>query len=330
MELYGRALGEGEQYYGAAMTDFEKTAWIEQHRTSSRSLFKRVVYVFARPLLSWQHRRLLSRQTLAACKPALVLGARGMPLETRRRWATAHVDLSRATILVQGTGTGWDVISWAALKPRRIVATDLYAFDESWSAVAEHCRKRFGVDVEFRRAPLEDHSFLPDASVDLCGSDAVFEHCRDLSSVLRETYRLLKSGGTLYTAHGPLWFCAGGDHFSGRGGIEHVFNHVLLDPAAYEQYFRSQITEVEDFQSGGRYVELDLFSKLTTTEYLAKFQEAGFSVDRLILEVSPDALVFKRQYPDRFAQLVQRWSGRCTPDDFLIKGNIVRLIKVAS
>jgi len=75
---------------------------------------------------------------------------------------------------------------------------------------------------------------------------------------------------------------------------------------------------------------LDLFSKLTTTEYLAKFQEAGFSVDRLILEVSPDALVFKRQYPDRFAQLVQRWSGRCTPDDFLIKGNIVRLIKVAS
>src|SRR5205807_2147882 len=146
-------------------------------------------------------RRLLSPETLKACKPNLVIGPRGMPLETRRRWATERVQLADAIILVQGTGTGWDVISWAAQKPRRIVATDLYAFDESWSAVAEHCRTRFSVDVEFRRAPLEDHSFLADASVDLCGSDAVFEHCRDLSSVLRETHRLLKSGGTLYTAH---------------------------------------------------------------------------------------------------------------------------------
>ena len=73
---------------------------------------------------------------------------------------------------------------------------------------------------------------------------------------------------------------------------------------------------------------MDLFSKLTTEEYLAKFLDAGFRVDSLILEVSADALAFKRQFPDKFAELGRRWSGRCTPDDFLIKGNIVRLIKV--
>jgi SAM-dependent methyltransferase len=311
------------------MTDFEKTLWVDQHRTSASGRVKQSIYFFMRPVLSWYHTRSLSSRILNDSKPDLVIGPRGLPLETRRRWATAHVRLAEATILVQGTGTGWDVISWAALRPQRIIATDLYAFEESWNAVAEHCKTRFGVDVEFRQAPLEDHSFLPNDSVDLCGSDAVFEHCRDLGSVLRETHRLLKPGGTLYSAHGPLWFGASGDHFSGRGGIQHVFNHVLLEPDAYQQYFKSQIEAVENFQSGGRYVELDLFSKLTTAEYLAKFGEAGFRVDSLILEVSPDSLAFKRQFPDRFAELVRRWSGRCTPDDFLIKGNIVRLTKVA-
>jgi len=311
------------------MTQFEKTAWRKQYRSSSRGLTKRIVYYFTRPLISWHHTRLLSPDTLERCKPDLVIGPRGLPLETRHRWASAKVKRSEATILVQGTGTGWDVISWAVLRPRRIVATDLYPFDESWAAIADHCRKRFGVDVEFRQAPLEDHAFLPDSSVDLCGSDAVFEHCRDLAAVLRETRRVLKRGGTLYTAYGPMWFCASGDHYSGRGGIEHVFNHVLLEPASYRRYFDAQINAVEDFQSGGRYVELDLFSKLTTSEYLAKFSEAGFRVDSLIVEVSSDALRFKRRFPERFAALVARWSPRCMPDDFLIKGNIVRLTKVA-
>jgi SAM-dependent methyltransferase len=309
------------------MTDFEKTAWIDQHRTSSTGFAKRILYVFARPLLSWQHTRLLSRQTLDACKPDLVLGPRGMPLETRRRWAAAHVDLAQATILVQGTGTGWDVVSWAVLRPRRIIATDLYAFHESWSAVAAHCRTRYGVDVSFHQTPVEHHSFLADGSVDLCGSDAVLEHCRDLGSVLAETHRVLKRGGTVYSAYGPLWFCASGDHFSGRGGLEHVFNHLLLEPAAYERYFRAHLQSMEDFQSGGRFVELDLFSRLTTAEYLAKFADAGFRVDSLILEVSRDGLAFKRRFPERFAELTRRWAPRCTPDDFLIKANIVRLTK---
>ncbi len=306
---------------------FQKTAWRDQYRSSSRSLAKRAIYVFARPLLSWRHRRELSPATLRACRPALVLGPRGLPIETRRRWAARRIDVANATILVQGTGTGWDVISWAGLGPRKIVATDLYAFDESWSAVAEHCRSRYGVDVEFRQAPLEDHAFLPDGSIDLCGSDAVLEHCRDVGGVLREAHRVLKRGGTLYSAHGPLWFCASGDHFSGRGGLEHVFNHLMLEPAAYDRYFKSQLQPVEDFQSGGRYVELDLFSRLTTAEYLAKYAEAGFAVDALILEVSSDALAFKRRFPARFAELARHWSGRCSCDDLLIKANIVRLTK---
>ena len=43
-----------------------------------------------------------------------------MPLETRRRWGTKYLQNIRDSIvLVQGTGTGWDVISWAKLRPRQ-------------------------------------------------------------------------------------------------------------------------------------------------------------------------------------------------------------------
>jgi len=91
--------------------DFRKTLWLDQHRSSSRGFGKRAIYFFLRPLLSSRHRRLLSPETLDACKPELVLGPRGMPIETRRRWATAHLRVRDSTILVQGTGTGWDVVS---------------------------------------------------------------------------------------------------------------------------------------------------------------------------------------------------------------------------
>jgi SAM-dependent methyltransferase len=310
------------------MAAFTNAPWLDYYHSASTGLGKRVIYRIARRLLSWQQRAALSSQTLDEFKPHLVIGPRGFPLETRRAWGSANVPLSDATILVQGTGTGWDVISWAALRPRRIIATDLFSFEDSWHPVADYCKERFRVEVEFRQAPLEDHSFLADGSVDLCGSDAVFEHCRDLGSVLRETHRLLKPGGALYASYGPLWFCAGGDHFSGRGGIQHRFNHVLLDPSAYQDYFKSQLECVEDFQSGGRYVELDLFSKLTTAEYLESYRAAGFRLDSLILEVGRDALAFKRRFPDRFAALARRWAPRCAPDDFLIKANLVRLSRI--
>jgi SAM-dependent methyltransferase len=250
-----------------------------------------------------------------------------MPLETRRRWATGNVSINGKTVLVQGTGTGWDVVTWAALQPKKIIATDLFPFPESWSEIAAYCQQQYGVEVEFRHAPLERHDFLSSESVDLCASDAVFEHCTDLAAVLKETFRVLRPGGYLYAAYGPLWFCAGGDHFSLRGGRLNGFNHVLLDEPEYRSYFEQYKSEEEDTQSGGRYVELGLFSYLTTSEYLRLFSESGFKIDALILEVSSDAVSFAKDYPERFEQLQRKYADRCSRDDFLIKTNIVRLRK---
>ena len=98
-------------------------------------------------------------------------------------------------MLVQGTGTGWDVISWAKLRPKRIIATDMFPFEDSWAEITRYCYDRYKVTVDFRLSAIEDVSFLESNSVDFIASDAVYEHCRDLAGVMRESFRILKPGG---------------------------------------------------------------------------------------------------------------------------------------
>lgn len=310
---------------GSAPPAFEVQPWLAQdarHRTSGP---KRAAHWMIRAAGSAGHARRL-RTHVPRYEPDLVIGARGFSIDARRRWATSDVSVRDATVLVQGTGSGWDVLGWARLGPKRIVAVDLFAFD-SWPAVADYCGAQYRVPVDFFASSLTDLSAIDDASVDICVSDAVLEHCTDLDAVLRESHRVLVPDGRLYASYGPLWFGPGGDHFSGRGGLEHIYAHVALDPDSYGAYFDAHREAVEDFQSGGRYVELDLFSKLTTGEYLAAMETAGFEREALVLEIGPEAVKFRDLYPDRFARLLHRYDGRCVADDFLVKGNVVRLRK---
>lgn len=309
------------------MTNYCIQRWQENLSFTKTVLYKRIIYLLLRPFLSRYYRRHLSENTLSRFKPSLVICKRGFPLEARRRWGAQHCNIREATILVQGTGTGWDVVSWAKMRPRKIIATDLFDFSESWKEISRYCAESLDIKVEFKEAPLEKHSFLTDNSIDLCASDAVFEHCRNLRSILQESFRLLKPGGTLYATYGPLYFSAGGDHFSGRGGLKNAFNHLLLPTDEYLGYVNLFHEDQEDFQSGGRYIELDLFSKLTTGEYLKLFVEAGFIIDKLILELSWISILFSRKYPELLARIMEKYHDRCTFDDLLINANFVRLIK---
>ena len=146
---------------------------------------------------------------------------------------------------------------------------------------------------------------------------------------MRESHRLVRPGGFLYASYGPLYFCAGGDHFSGRGGLEHSYNHLRLEPGAYRAYLEGHRVAVEDFQDGVRYLELDLFSGLTTREYLACYRETGFVVRDLILELSHQALAFKKRFPGEFREIAESNAGRCAPDDLLIKAHLLILRKPA-
>ncbi|MEH2337580.1 class I SAM-dependent methyltransferase [Nostoc sp.] len=311
------------------MLNYTKSPWQEQDKDSQTIGLKRLLYFIFRPLLSLYASKYLSKEILQILKPSLLLPGRGMPLEDRRCWGAYRCDIKNAVILVQGTGTGWDVISWARLKPKKIIATDLFEFKDSWTEIIHYCKEKLNVEIEFYQSPLEDHSFLEDESIDLCASDAVFEHCQDLKSVLKESFRVLKPEGSLYAGYGPLWFSAGGDHFSGRGGLQNVFNHLLLDSEQYMKYFLSFLQTNEDFQSGGRYVELDLFSRLSTQEYCNLFQKVGFQIKDLILQLDPKSLAFKTKFPENFRQLCNKYTNK-HEDDFLISSNLVRLVKSSS
>jgi SAM-dependent methyltransferase len=299
---------------------------LEQYEACRTGLLKQVGYAGLRPLFNMEARRWLTEGTIRAYSPTAVLRERGFPIEARRRWALAQLDVRKSVMLVQGTGSGWDVLTWARFRPKRIIATDLFSFD-SWHEISRYCATKWNVDCEFRRAPLEDHAFLTDGSVDVCVSDAVFEHCRDLGAVLAETRRVLKPGGRLYAGYGPLWFCGAGDHYSGRGGLETLYNHLLLSPADYETYVDERRQNAEGFQDGYRYIELDLFSKLTTGQYLRSFRSAGLSVDALVLELSSRALQFRKAFPLRYRQVLDAARGRCAPDDLIVKANLVKLTR---
>jgi SAM-dependent methyltransferase len=311
------------------MVEFSTKPWLSHHEEASTSGLKRIVYFLIRPLLSFHYSRYLSQETIQEFHPNLCLGPRGMPLETRRLWGMKYLqEIRNSLLLVQGTGSGWDVISWAILRPRKIIATDIFPFEASWGEIAQYCYDHFNVEVEFRVAPIEDVSFLAGSSVDFIASDAVYEHCQNLPDVMAESFRILKPGGCIYASYGPLYFCAGGDHFSGRGGLETCFNHILLDSEAYQRYLDTYQQEIEDFQGGARYIQLKLFSFLTTGQYIKIYQEADFVVREIILEISPDALQFKKVYPDKFDFIANKQKGKCGSDDLIIKANLIILQKL--
>ena len=303
--------------------NYSTSDWRQDFRNHRASDWKEGFYWFLRPLFYLAARRHLSRKTLARLKPDLVLGTRGMPLCFRRRWSCDDGSLIGKTLLIQGVGSGWEVLSWAELKPRKIVGVDLYPF-ESWSEIRTTVVREFATDVEFHASPLHDLGSVGSNSVDVVASNACYEHVKNLPAVMQETHRILKPGGVVSAIYSPLWFCAGGDHFSGRGGLRHVFNHLLLEPEEYRGYVAKHQQQSEDFQSGVRYLELDLFSRLRTEDYLKTFRASGFEVDGLILEVSPEALAFRRKHHELFDRLLQK-HPHCLEDDFLIKTNFVRL-----
>ena len=212
--------------------------WLEEFKVHRSGIHKQIGYAALWPILHVEARRWLSEATLRSYSPVGVFRDRGFPIESRRRWALSGLDVSNSVILVQGTGSGWDVLTWARHRPKRIIATDLFAFD-AWGEVSRYAAAKWSVECEFHQAPLEDHRFLADGSIDACVSDNVFEHCRNLDAVLTETRRVLKPGGRLYAAYGPLWFSPGGDHYSGRGGLHTVYNHLLLPPFEYKRTSRA-------------------------------------------------------------------------------------------
>src|ERR1700733_4875271 len=94
----------------STVVSYHVANWREQFKSARTGLLKQVAYSAMWPLLNTEASRWLTGPTLRAYQPAAVLRERGFPVEARRRWALAQLDVSKSVILVQGTGSGWDVL----------------------------------------------------------------------------------------------------------------------------------------------------------------------------------------------------------------------------
>jgi len=100
--------------------------------------------------------------------------------------------------------------------------------------------------VDVRSTPYSDDSF------DLIVSSSAFEHIHELDRALAEMFRILKSGGYLFSHFGPIWSTSYGHHLwlMEDGRLYNYWNtplppycHLLMPPAALAQHCRKRYGE---------------------------------------------------------------------------------------
>lgn len=201
-----------------------------------------------------------------------------------------------ARVVLQGVGSGEEVVLWHGLKPSVVVGIDLQVKPHAGVCM---------VRGDLLRLPVRGRTF------EVAGSLNTFEHLTDVNGGVTETLRVLKPGGWIVASFGPLYKAFGGDHFSSlRGGLEHGFNHLLLEEAEYEDFVDAMTIEGHDIvdgepKSGLAYIRDDLFSHLTFDEYKTIFL-ARLEVKRLRGHVEPTALAFRERFPEKWQLLLGR------------------------
>lgn len=84
----------------------------------------------------------------------------------------------------------------------------------------------------------------------------------------------------------------------------------------------------EDIQGGYRYVELDLFSKLTTQEYIDIYKNNSFQIEDLWIEINSQAIKFKKKFPDKYNNLLKYLPEKCSKTDLFIKSHHIKIKKI--
>lgn len=234
-------------------------------------------------------------------------GQRGNDFERQRRRVNRYFPLRGKNIVVAGCGTGRDVPSWLAFGPNALTGVDYFSYAKIWDKL----KKYFGMEypasrVDFCQSDLTALNQFSDASIDVIGSDAVFEHVRDLPSVLKEFHRVLRPGGIVYATYGPLWHCWGGDHISGSDQLHHGYNHLLLSDGTYETYLDGLGEYTHSEHDGRTWVKHGLFSYLRPVQYLQVLEDAGFSRRFVAVIIEPRAVKCLAQQPDLRTKLLAK------------------------
>ena len=282
--------------------------------------------IFCRPIYRISYHKKFSSLSYPV---DLTLPERGLSTLARRNLVNKYVPINNSRILVLGCGTGLDFGTWFKFKPKEIVGVDLLNFSNCWKQIKNYVTKNgLNTQLSFYQIDVSEIDQFKLGEFDIICSDAVFEHCRDLKTVLRTLHRHLHKDGIIYASYGPLWYCWAGDHFSGRGGIEAGYNHLLLDDNEYLKFinkYRGDINYELQNGGGGLFVELDLFSKLSGNEYIELYRQNNFQLEEMITEFSNEAQksISSSDIRDKLLNKFPNF----TIDDFLLKTHIAILSK---
>ena len=163
-------------------------------------------------------------------------------------------DLHDRRVLDIGCGHGAFVVA-AAMNGAEAVGIDL---EQRSLETGEYMVVQEYPEVASRVCFLNtDLSEYNDGAFDYVLSYEVFEHILDLPTVLKHLYRLLKPGGVLLAAWGPLWPSALGGHWLGywplfRGfGIQIPFSQLMFTRIALMRYGREYRRSVKTIQDTG-------------------------------------------------------------------------------
>lgn len=285
---------------------------------------RRVIYPFYNAI---HHASLSSRLKFNDFKPNLWMwGQRGNDYERHRRRVAKYRDLTTSNILIAGCGTGKDLESWVRFKPKSITGIDWFSYRRAWKLWSN----RFSqispeVNVQFEQGNLERLDKFKDNSFDIIGSDAVFEHLKNLPQVLDEFFRILIPGGILYATFGPLWYGYGGDHVSGYDAVLSGFNHLLLEGTAYQKYLSNMGKHTHSEDDGRTWIEHDLFSHLRPVEYLECLSKAGFKRRYLGAIIDPRAEICLKN-----SRISSQLSAKYYRLDLLVSGMTIIFEKTKS
>jgi SAM-dependent methyltransferase len=208
------------------------------------------------------------------------------------------------TIGCFGCGMGVESIQIARfLKPRKIFAYDYLNYDQAWRYVSDQLKRR---GIEFHPIQCDLRRSIPAPErVDALISFAVLEHLHSLPTTFRNLKEVLKPNGWFAAVWGPLWYTFSGDHIAAELGFAHGFDHVLLSPEAYVEWYRTHPRN-RDLVARGEttWLEMGLVSFARYADYVREITRSFGCIKWEGQAISVEAFDYMNAFPDAWAKML--------------------------
>ena len=104
-----------------------------------------------------------------------IYGTRGLEYQILRSLLNRYFPLKNKSIMIAGCGTGKDIASWIPYLPKNLICIDYFCYKKCWNMIQNHYINK-KTEIGFMQQDLESMEGMQDNSLDIIGSDEVFEH----------------------------------------------------------------------------------------------------------------------------------------------------------